>query len=415
MNIMRNGYIYDTVKRTSICHVREEKMIQTLSADEMDMVSKAYRQGIIVPCFRLYVLHEDETPSIDISSDFVSGSLSVTYQSGQRRTLSVTLVNKDNRYKPDPINSIIWIGTKFRLDAGIIADGTLYWKQQGVFVLNDPSRSRNGSQSTISLSLCDKFGMLDGTVYGRTSLRTIVPQGVSVRQAFYTILGTDIGNGHAFDVKPIHFDSAYYNINTYYTIKQEAGQNIGDILTEMGESLACDVYYDEYGYMCVKSNQLDFINNNFPVAYIINEADRGVSFSMTENWSKMRNKIIVKGNIANGYQFTATSENRSLKSPFCIQYNGEVSEVIEDGALYSDTLCMDRAMYEMIKSSRGVRTLNITFPFMPLMDVNQSVLVTSVDYELNNTNFVIDSISMDIGEAPTMSLSLTNMNEVTFV
>ena len=167
--------------------------------------------------------------------------------------------------------------------------------------------------------------------------------------------------------------------------------------------------------MCVKSNQLDFINNNFSVAYMINETDRGVSLSMTENWSKMRNKIVVKGNIVNGYQFTATAENRNLKSPYCIQYNGEIPEVIEDTALFADTLCMERAMYEMIKSSRGVRSLNITMPFMPLLDVNQSVLITSYDYEFNNANFVIDSISMEIGPSPEMTIALTNVNEVIFI
>ena len=153
MNIIRNGYVYDTVKRLKTCLIKEEKMLQTLSADDMTNVIRAYQKGTIIPCFRLYILHEDETPNVDISADCISGSLSVTYQTGQRRTLNVTLVNKDNKYKPDPVNSLIWIGTKFRLDAGIVNDGVLYWKQQGVFVLNDPSRSREGAQHTISLSL----------------------------------------------------------------------------------------------------------------------------------------------------------------------------------------------------------------------------------------------------------------------
>ena len=226
MNIVRNGYVYDTVKRLPVCFVKEEKMVQALAPDEMGKVVRAYQSGIITPCFRLYVLHEDETPNVDVSSDFMSGSLSVTYQSGQRRTLSVTLVNKDNKYKPDPINGLIWIGTKFRLDTGIVVGETLYWKQQGVFVFTDPTRMRNSAQTTVSLSLCDKFGLLDGTVYGTSSLRTIVPQGVPIRQSFYTILGSDRGNGTVFDPKPIRFDSAYYNTNSYYTIKQEAGQKI---------------------------------------------------------------------------------------------------------------------------------------------------------------------------------------------
>ena len=80
MNIMRHGYVYDTVKRLKVCFVTEEKMVQTLSASEADKIIRAYERGIVVPCFRLYVLHEDETPNIDISSDFVSGSLSMKYR-----------------------------------------------------------------------------------------------------------------------------------------------------------------------------------------------------------------------------------------------------------------------------------------------------------------------------------------------
>ena len=35
MNIIRNGYVYDTVKRLKTCPIREERMLQTLSADDM--------------------------------------------------------------------------------------------------------------------------------------------------------------------------------------------------------------------------------------------------------------------------------------------------------------------------------------------------------------------------------------------
>ena len=414
MNILRNGFIYDSVRHINICSVENEEMTQNLSASQIDAVIKAYESNIVVPCFRLYLLYEDETPNIDISEDLISGNLSVTYQTGQRRTLNVSLINEDNKYKPDPINGLIWTGTKFRLDIGIFYEGTIYWKQQGIFVLKDPSRSRDGASTTISLSLADKFGLFDGSVYGKSSLKTIIPVNIPIRQAFYTLIGTDRGNGVAYDLKEIHFDRRYYHEKTPYTIKQEAGRNMGDILIELGQGIACDVYYNEYGNLCIQSNQLDFINNNFVVAYRINETNRGVSFSISENWSKMRNKIVVKGNIVNGYQFSAVVENRNLVSPYCIQYNGEIPENIQDNALYSDTLCMDRGMYEMVNYSRGVRSLNISCPLMPLLDVNQSILVTSDYYGFYNNNFVIDNFSIDMSSDPKMSIVLTNINEVNF-
>lgn len=413
MNILRNGFIYNASAGLNI-QVADEKNIDSLSHDELLKVRWGLNANTIQPCFRLYILHDNETPNIDISDDFISGDLSVTYQAGQRRTLNVTLLNKDNKYKPSPINSLIWVGTKFRLDTGILVDGVLYWKPQGIFVLKSPSRTKTGSNQTISLSLCDKFGLLDSSVRGNSSLRNLVPVNVSMYQAFYTLLTLDIGNGQPYDLNDIRFDKEYKDIKTYYTITKEEDDNIGSIFTELGESISCDVYYDEYGYMNVKSNAMNFINHNFEVVHMINETDRGVTFSIAENFDKIINKVIVKGAIVNGYRFTATVENKSPASPYCIQQNGEFAKTIKDEAIYSDTLCMDRAMYEMINFSRGVKTLNITCPFMPLLDVNKSILITSEDYEFDNDNFVIDTFSMQINNSPTMSISATNINEVNF-
>ena len=49
-----------------------------------------------------------------------------------------------------------------------------YWKQQGIFLLKDPSYSYSLSDHTINLSLCDKFGMFDGSVFGKTEFNRII-------------------------------------------------------------------------------------------------------------------------------------------------------------------------------------------------------------------------------------------------
>ena len=415
MNIYKNGYVVDIIHNINIANITKQVYLNSFSKLGFERILKVFKADIVIPVFRLYLLDEDENISMDASDDLMSASLSITYQTGQRRTMNITLANIDNKWKPKPIKGLIWTGSKFRFDSGIVIGDTIYWKQQGVFVFKDPTLSRENSNQTISLSLCDKFGLFDGSVYGTTSLKTIIPVGVPMKNAFTSLLASDRGNGKPFDLKPIIFNSEYTDVNTYYTIKQDAGTKVSEIFTSMGETISSDVYYNEFGNMVVSSNVNEFISSNFPVVYRFEENDKDiVSANVVYNTSQVRNKVVVKGAIANGYQFSAIAENKNLKSDYCIQYNGEIPEVINDSKLYADSLCMSRAMYELINFSRGTKTLNLSCTYNPIFDVNQSVMVNYPSLGINNENYVIDSISMSMDSGATTSLTMTNINEVIF-
>lgn len=415
MNIFKDGYIVNNTSNINISAVHKQVYLNSFNKIGLETLINTLKGDVVVPVFRLYLLYENEQVRLDASEDFISGDFSMQYQSGQRRSLNVTLANPDGKWKPKPISGLIWTGSKFRLDMGLFIGDTLYWKQQGVFLVKDPTMSRENSNQTITLSMCDKFGLLDGSVYGKTSLKTIVPAGVPICQAFSLLLTSDRGNGKPFDINPIMFNTPHKNDSAYYTIKQEAGSNIGSILTEIGDTISSDVYYDEYGNMTVKSNINEFLSSNFPVVYRFNENDNDIiSANISYNTSQTRNKIIVKGAIVNGYQFSATVENRNMKSDYCIQYNGEIPEYVTSSKLYSDKLCEERGMYDLIKYTRGSKTLNLACSYLPIFDVNQSVFVHYPSLELYNENYVIDSISMSIGSDARTSLTLTNINEVIF-
>ena len=128
----------------------------------------------------------------------------------------------------------------------------------------------------------------------------------------------------------------------------------------------------------------------------------------------MRNKIVVKGAIANGYQFNSSLENRNLASDFCIQYCGEAPEVIKDEKLYADFLCQERAIYEMVNYTRGVKSLNLSCTYNPFLDVNQSILIYNSQIGIYNENFVIDSFSMQMGNDFRTDITLTNINYFAF-
>jgi len=380
---------------------------------DLNKLQKIFDGHIIKPVFRVFLLNENETIKKDITQDVTSYDLSITYQAGQRRSLNITMANKNNKWYPQFNTGLVEIGSKLRLDLGFIFNNTTYWKQMGIFLLKDPNMTRNSSNQTISFSLCDKFGLFDGTLSGKTGLKDIIPVGVPMYQAFVTIITTDRGNGIPFDMKPIRFNGKYRNQNTYYTIKQEAGNTLSTILVDMAATISSDVYYNEYGNMCVESNVDEFLNGNLPLVWHFTDDMRDrIDYSLSESSSNIRNSVLVKGNIVNGYQFTGTAKNTNPLSPTCIQYRGELFNVISDQALYSDELCRDRAQYELLAHTRGTSTLNISCPFLPIFDVNQSVLCDFISDNIKNTIYSIDSLSFNsIG---TMSMTLSNINEVIF-
>lgn len=371
-----------------------------------------FRNSQVVPFSKLYLLSDDETIQMDVSEDLKDYSLTITYQSGQRRTLSVTLVNKDNKWQPKYNTGIAQIGSKFRFDLGFIIGDVLYRKQMGIFLLKDPSRTLEYNNNSISFSLCDKFGLFDGSLSGKTGLKDIVPVGVSIYQAFVTIITADKGNGIPYDMKKILFNSKYKNQNTYYTFKQDAGGVLSDILIELAQTISSDVYYNEYGNLCIESNTNDFINANLPLAWHFNGLDSdAINISFNETSNNIVNHIIVKGNIVNGYQFSAVAKNNNPLSNTCIQYRGDLFEIIKDESLYSDELCHDRAQYELLQRTRGTSTCTISTSFLPIFDVNQSVIIDSILTNDNNNNYVIDSLTFS---NTGLSMSLSNINEIIF-
>ena len=188
-------------------------------------------------------------------------------------------------------------------------------------------------------------------------------------------------------------------------------------MIDCGNTICSDIYYNVYGNMTVESNVNQFLNGNFPMIFRLSDEDRIVrDHSLNYNWSKLRNKIIVKGAIVNGYQFSGSAGNNSILSPFNVK-NRKISlraETISDSKLYSDSLCKEKAMYTLIERQRGVKTLNLSTGYLPFIDVNQSFAVTFADLQLDNENFIIDSFNMSISSEPSMSVSLSNIGEVVF-
>lgn len=188
------------------------------------------KTGDYKPAIKICWLYPDET----IKSSFteamydISGSINVSYQQGARRSCSLTINNKNNKYPIDYDN--IWIGQKFQIWAGIyLNDGTPYYISQGIFYISNPSEAYDPATKTITIQGVDKWAFLDGSLFGYLTGLYSQSFGTNLKDAGIKLLKSNkIDNNltitdnaiDQIDPKPIlfspFFDGAARSVQQYY-------------------------------------------------------------------------------------------------------------------------------------------------------------------------------------------------------
>ena len=131
----------------------------------------------IYPMFKVDLLDHYENTLNDITgylSSENSGSISVNYQQGVRRTCSFTLVDTEGEFIPS-VDAPIWLNRKFKLYIGLqdIYTGDIYWFSQGVFCVTNPSIDRE--TNSITLEGVDKYGFLGSeTGYNQITVAHVI-------------------------------------------------------------------------------------------------------------------------------------------------------------------------------------------------------------------------------------------------
>ena len=124
-------------------------------------LEKIIKRPYIKPRFRISVLNQDETVNYIIpSEDITDGGISYTeeYQNGQRRNISLELINNSGKYTPS-INSI-WLDTKFRFDVGIAIKNEIVWFPKGIYIMGDVSLTHDNSNRIVNIQLKDIYSYL---------------------------------------------------------------------------------------------------------------------------------------------------------------------------------------------------------------------------------------------------------------
>lgn len=133
----------------------------------------------ISPCYKIEILNENDTPKMVITDDILAdGSLAGKTNNGQRRTATITIFNGHRKYKIAP--GYIFYGTKLALYAGIIVKGEPYYEQLGIFYVHKITSARGTITDNITLTLVDKWGRLDGTIFGKNPARVSFNKSLTV-------------------------------------------------------------------------------------------------------------------------------------------------------------------------------------------------------------------------------------------
>ncbi len=388
-------------------------------SDEQDIfheMTVAIKSRSVKPLYRLYLLNYDETIKEDITDDLLDGgSISITFQSGIRRNLNITLDNSTGKWNPSPVSGYLWKDSKFRMDIGLQLKSGEAWTQMGIFIPNDPSLSFAQDTKTVSLQLSDKFASLDGSLGGKLSSSLTVALDSNIESSLSQLLTQSRINNAPYDVKQLHFPVEYQNETTMYTITKTDETTIGELALEFGNMLSCDVYYDNEGYLTFEKGNYSLSSSDSPVIWDFDDNDlECLDSSVNVSFSKAYNAVTVIGANIEGDLVSYTARNENPKSASNIWSLEPTVLRITDDNIYSDELARQRAEYELFK--QGLLTITYSFKctFMPILDVNKIVMVSNSEYGFENIPFLIQSVNIPISQKDNdVSLTMVNVNEVT--
>ena len=380
------------------------------SSISMSYLTDVLKRPTIKPRFRLFVLNPDETINYEVPEEDIiinSGNFTENYQNGQRKSVNINLINVDGKYTHS-INTI-WVHDRFRFDIGVEFDGQVYWFLRGIYILGNPSADHQDSDKQVSLTLVDKFAVLEGKA-GTLETTYEIPVDSDIEQAIMGILTLDNGSGYPIDLKPIIYDRAFKGLKMPYTLSKDAGSTLGEMLLEIGTILNAEVYYNSQGNLCFININETTLDVQKASLWDYSDEDRDYD-SATANYDfeNAVNEVHVVGDNINNEIFSAMAKNENPVSPLCIQRIGRRIEYINDSNIYSDDLAQQRANYELRKFGILKTTMNIQVSFNPLLFVNNLVTITDKYYNLTRERFLIQSISYTIGNESQMTVSCSNI------
>lgn len=382
-------------------------------------IEKILARKDIYPRFRLCLIHPDSKEKTEIPlRDIEAGaSYSENYQNGTRRTLSFSLNNEFGNYTPS-INGI-WATSYFSLESGFAdpVSGFTILFPAGIYSPKSISLSREPGSHDVSIECSDKFSVLEGPL-GVFQEAIEFKTGTVIEDIIRDVLGTDTGCGYVIDSTPFFYHPQFKGKKLPYTLSASAGSTMASLLNDIATILSAEIYYNEIGRLCVVPIVETITDYSKPslFAYSAEKDGKMASNNLSLDIGSYTNAVYVVGSKVDGKTFVAKAVNNNPRSPINISRIGyRYAAPINDTNIVSQYAAQERADYELRKIMIAQGKTSCSLLFNPLLTVNNVIKITDPYYSYKNERFLLQSVSYNINYEGSMSVSVTNINDLPFI
>lgn len=381
-----------------------------------DYLVRLLNRPNIKPRYRISVLNPDESVKYIIpDSDIVEDGISYTeeYQNGQRRNVTLDLINTSGRYTP-ALNGL-WVDTRFRLDIGINYRGNdVLWFPKGVYIMGNIDLTYDNSDRQVTIQLQDKYAIFEGRT-GTLEVAYEVEAGATIIDAVRGVLNFALGNGYVLDYKDVIFDPSFVNAKTQTAVRAEEGGNLGEIIDGLATQLSAEYYYNNVGNLCFYPINETVNDDVKPIIWTFDTLNRNLhNMSLSYDNENVTNIVKVVGDNIDSGVCSAVVSNNNPASPICVENIGRrMAPTYSESNVWNDDLAGDLARYYLRKASFVSVSFNSNVSFNPVLEVNNLVEVDNEFLNYHRTKLLITSISFT-SDTGLMSVAFCNVTDLPF-
>ena len=332
---------------------------------------------------KIEVLNMDNKIVDYIEGIVESGTISIGSSNMIRRTLDVTFVCKDDKLEISS-TSPIWINKRLKVYIGIEDySKKVYYFNQGIYVLSDPTTDVSISGRHITIKGNDKMQLFNRPLLTDIKFNVDTPVSEAIKGLCDMVGETNI-----------LIEKTDYKIP--YDMQFSIGSDICSALKDVANLyMDYQVYYNVDGYLVfekIKNRINDATIWDFE-SYMNTTTTR----SKVTGYDDIRNyvKVVGKINEDTGELPLYEIKIEGYDEPLSIENIGLRPEIITEDKYYNIQQCKSRCEYEIEKTQKLVNRFSINcVPIYLISDVNKliNIIDKGVKYKC-----LIDSISIPLG------------------
>ena len=360
------------------------------------------------------------------------GTLNVSLQNGTRRKASIVLENLDGAF--DFAVNKLWFGQKVRLLMGVtLSDGTDFYLPQGVFYFDDPTLDWKPNSRKAGYQLVDKWGYLDGTVFGELPETYEIPMGNNLFDAMlavlqlskYTFQNTDRQNDMLDNITPL-FTNYFNNRTTVvngqtftnnlvpYNVTVEYGNYCSDILLELNDLIAGWIGYDNTGRLTVFPSENDVDDQTKPILWDYSANSKTfLGLSEASNTGDVYNEVVIVGEALNSeIAPQGRAVNNDATSDTSVGRIGRKPKTESASGYYTAEQCAALAAFRLKRATVLQKTVTVTSTQMFHLQENNLITVRRSDKQGSPVErHLIQSFSVPLNQTGTMSVTATSVTD----